>query len=216
MHMKLIDFTLKNFAEEVESLSPAPGGGSCSAYSSAVGVCLARMMANLSFNKKKYEAHDEKIKAQFTDSFEALETVKNELLDLVDKDTESFNEVMKAFKLPKETEEEKELRKEAIQKATWLSIETPYRVAELTLDAMKKMKVIYEYGNENALSDVGVGYGMCALGAEGAILNVKINLGSISDVEKAKQMEDKCNAMLEEVTTLRNEILSAVHSKLKL
>lgn len=214
--MKLIDRTLKDFANEVDSLSPAPGGGSCSAYASSVGVCLARMMASLSFNKKKYEAHDEKIKEEFTHSFNALADIKEELLLLVDKDTESFNEVMKAFKLPKETEEEKQLRKAAIETATWLSIDTPYQVAELTLKAMRLMKIIYEYGNENALSDVGVGYALCGVGLEGAVLNVKINLSSVSDVERAKKTEQECNQMLEESSVLRNEVLSSIHARLKL
>lgn len=214
--MKLIEQTLKDFAAEVESLSPAPGGGSCSAYASTVGICLARMMANLSFNKKKYEAHADEIKEDFTRSFHRLSDLKEELLLLVDKDTDSFNQVMRAFKLPKETEEEKTLRKEAIESATWLSIETPYRVAELTLEAMRLMKIIYQYGNENALSDIGVGYGMCALGLEGAVLNVKINLSSVSDIERAKKTEQECNLMLEEALALRNEILSAIHDRLKL
>lgn len=214
--MKLIEMSLKNFAEEVDSLSPAPGGGSCSAYITAIGVCLARMMANLSFNKKKYEAHSEEIKNEFKISFDSLENIKNELLTLVDKDTQAFNEVMKAFKLPKDTEEEKAIRKQAIQEATWLSIDTPQRVAELTLQAMHQMKIIYQYGNENALSDIGVGYNLCAAGAEGAILNVKINLGSVSDVERAKKLESKCDQMLQEVSEMRSEILTQIHNRLKL
>lgn len=214
--MKLIDRTLRDFAKEVESLSPAPGGGSCAAYGSAIGVCLARMVANLSFGKKKFEALDEQYQKQFTESFHALESIQEELLTLVDKDTESFNEVMKAFKLPKETEDEKNQRKDAIERATWLSIDTPYRVAELTLEAMKLMQPIHTYGNVNALSDIGVGYCMCVTGVEGAVLNVKINLGSVTDMERAKRMEGKCDEMLTEAMALKNNILESVHGQLKL
>ncbi len=214
--MKLIDMNLKDFANEVESLSPAPGGGSCSAYNALVGVCLSRMMANLSFGKKKYEAQDESIKSEVQNCFEELEKIKNEMLSLVDKDTEAFNEVVKAMKMPKETDEEKSLRKEAIDKATWLSIDVPHRVAVLSFEAMKKMYPIYKYGNENALTDVGVGFLMCASGAEGAILNVKINLDSVIDTEKAKKIELECNQLLSEVTKLKNEVLLSIHDKLKI
>ncbi|SKB60577.1 Formiminotetrahydrofolate cyclodeaminase [Acetoanaerobium noterae] len=214
--MKLIDMNLKDFADEVESLSPAPGGGSCSAYSSLVGICLSRMMANLSFGKKKYELNEENIKLEVKTSFEALKEIKDEMLSLVDKDTEAFNEVVKAMKMPKETDEEKALRKDAIDNATWQSIDVPHRVALLSLEAMKKMYPIYKYGNENALTDVGVGYLMCATGAEGAILNVKINLGSVMDIERAKKLELECNQLLSEVTNLKNEVLVSIHDRLKI
>ena len=208
--------TLKDFGDEVESLSPAPGGGSCAAYSSLVGVCLSRMMANLSFGKKKFELNDDKIKNEVKLSFEKLKKIKDELLVLVDKDTLAFNEVVKAMKMPKETDEEKSLRKDAIEEATWQSIEVPYRVATLSFEAMKTMYPIYRYGNENALTDVGVAYLMCATGSEGAILNIKINLGSVIDMQRAKNLEINCNQLLLELQTLKNEILNSIHEKLKI
>ncbi len=214
--MKLVEMTLKDFANEVESLSPAPGGGSCSAYCSLVGVCLSRMMANLSFGKKKFELNNDIIKDQVKVTFNELELIKDELLDLVDEDTKAYNEVVKAMKLPKESDDEKAIRKDAIEKGTWESIEVPYKVAALSLEAMKKMHPIYMYGNENAITDVGVAYLMCATGSEGAILNVKINLGSVSDIQRARKLELKCNEILSEVTNLKNEVLKSIHDRLKI
>lgn len=214
--MKLIEMSLMNFANEVDSLSPAPGGGSCSAYSSAVGVSLSRMMAKLSFGKKKFEIHDESVKKDFEIAYEELNVIKEELFNLVDKDTESFNEVMKAIKMPKDTEEEKLLRKDALEFATWGSIEVPYQIAKLSQEAMEKMEIILNYGNENALTDIGVAYLMCASGAEGAILNVKINLGSVADIERGKNLESQCNKILEHVRAKRDTVLDRIHDNLKM
>lgn len=109
--MKLIDMKVIDFSNEVDSKSPAPGGGSVAALASNIGISLGRMMGNLSFGKKKFEALDEDIKKEFKEKFEKLGSIRDNLLELVDKDTESFNEVMKAFKLPKETDEQKSIRK---------------------------------------------------------------------------------------------------------
>lgn len=214
--MKLIDMSLMDFANEVESSSPAPGGGSCAAYSSLIGVSLSRMVGNLSFGKKKFELNDDAVKNEFKEAFDRLDNLKKELPILVDKDTEAFNEVMKAMKMPRETDEEKNLRKDALDDATWQSIEVPYLVAKLSLDAMNEMRIIQKYGNENALTDVGVANLMCAAGGEGAILNVKINLSSVQDIERAKKMEEECNKMLEVIEGLKSESLKAIHERLKL
>ncbi len=214
--MKLIDMSLMEFANEVESSSPAPGGGSCAAYSSLIGVCLTKMVGNLSFGRKKFELNDESIKLEFKKAFDKLENLKNELPILVDKDTEAYKEVIKAIKMPKETDYEKKLRTDAINDATWQSIEVPYLVAKLSLDAMNEMRIIQKYGNENAVTDVGVANLMCATGAEGAILNVKINLTTVQDIERAKKMESECNKMMEVVEGLKRESLTAIHERLKL
>lgn len=214
--MKLIDMSLMDFANEVESSSPAPGGGSVSAYSSLIGVSLSRMVGNLSFGKKKFELNDDAVKNEFKNAFDRLENLKKELPILVDKDTEAFNEVMKAMKMPKVTDEEKNLRTDALDDATWQSIEVPYLVAKLSLDAMNEMRIIQKYGNENAVTDVGVANLMCAAGAEGAILNVKINLASVQDIERAKTMEAECNKILEVIEGLKKESLTAIHERLKL
>lgn len=214
--MRLMDMSLMEFANEVESSSPAPGGGSCAAYSSLIAICLTKMVGNLSFGKKKFELNDDSIKLEFKKSFDKLEDLKKEISILVDRDTEAFNEVMKAMKMPKSTDQEKKLRTDALDDATWQSIEVPYLVAKISLDALNEMKIFQKYGNENAVTDVGVANLMCAAGAEGAILNVMINLASVQDIERAKKMEMECNKMIEVIESLKRESLTAIHERLKL
>ena len=177
--MKLIDMSVADFTNEVDSNSPAPGGGSVSALASDIGVSLARMMAHLSFEKKKFEQLDEKTKEEFKARFDKLGEIRKELSTLVDKDTESFNEFMKVVKMPKETEEQNQLRAKAIQEATIFSIEVPYKTASLSLEALRLLDFLIKNGNQNAITDIGVGTLMLSAGMEGAILNVKVNLGQI-------------------------------------
>jgi methenyltetrahydrofolate cyclohydrolase len=212
--MKLIEMTLNQFSNEVDSNSPAPGGGSVAALSSNIGVSLARMMANLSFGKKKYEALDEDIKAEFSSRFNKLGDIRNELMELVDRDTESFNEVMKAFKMPKSTDEEKNLRSRAIQDATLFSIEVPYKTAELSLEALRLLEYLVGYGNQNAITDVGVGTLLTYSGMEGAILNVKVNLMGLDDTKVVEEYSNKCTSMINEGTEIKDRIMSNIHKNL--
>ncbi|MGM9532849.1 cyclodeaminase/cyclohydrolase family protein, partial [Intestinibacter sp.] len=185
--MKLIDMTVTDFANEVDSNSPAPGGGSVSALASDIGVGLARMMAHLSFGKKKFEALDDVTKAEFKSRFDKLGEIRSELSTLVDKDTESFNEFMKALKMPKETEEDKAVRAKAMEDATVFSIEVPYKTASLSLEALKVLDFLVANGNQNAITDIGVGTLMLCTGLEGAVLNVKVNLMGLEN----KELHDK-------------------------
>ena len=130
---------------------------------------------------------DEKTKEEFKARFDKLGEIRKELSTLVDKDTESFNEFMKAVKMPKETEEQNKLRAKAIQEATIFSIEVPYKTASLSLEALRLLDFLIKNGNQNAITDIGVGTLMLSAGMEGAILNVKVNLGQIKD----KQIYDK-------------------------
>ena len=212
--MKLIEMTLNQFSNEVDSNSPAPGGGSVAALSSNIGVSLGRMMANLSFGKKKYEALDENIKAEFADRFNKLGDIRNELMELVDRDTESFNEVMKAFKMPKSTDEEKTFRSKAIQEATLFSIEVPYKTAELSLEALRLLEYLVGYGNQNAITDVGVGTLLSYSGMEGAILNVKVNLMGLDDAKVVEEYSNKCSSMINEGSEIKDRIMKNIHKSL--
>ena len=194
--MKLIDMTVTDFASEVDSNSPAPGGGSVSALASDIGVGLARMMAHLSFGKKKFEALDDKTKEEFKVRFDKLGEIRTELSTLVDKDTESFNEFMKALKLPKETDEEKVARAKAMEEATIFSIEVPYKTAKLSLEALQLLDFLVANGNQNAITDIGVGTLMLATGMEGAILNVKVNLMGLENKEIHDKYSKGCKEIL--------------------
>ena len=212
--MKLIDMSVADFTNEVDSNSPAPGGGSVSALASDIGVSLARMMAHLSFEKKKFEQLDEKTKEEFKARFDKLGEIRKELSTLVDKDTESFNEFMKAVKMPKETEEQNKLRAKAIQEATIFSIEVPYKTASLSLEALRLLDFLIKNGNQNAITDIGVGTLRLSAGMEGAILNVKVNLGQIKDKQIYDKYRDGCKEILSEGNEIKDNIISNIHKQL--
>ncbi len=213
--MKLINMTVTDFAKEVDSNSPAPGGGSVAALASDIGVGLSRMMAHLSFGKKKYEALDEKIKEEFEVKFDKLGKIREELSKLIDEDTKSFNEFMKALKMPKDTFKQITERQQAMADATLYSIKVPYKTAALSLEAMKELEFLVDNGNQNAITDIGVGTLMLCTGLEGAILNVKVNLMSLENKELAKKYADSCSEMLEEGKKIRDKILNKIHSSIE-
>lgn len=199
---KLIDLTCKGFADETASESPAPGGGSVSAYIGALGVSLGTMVANLSSHKAGWDERWE----EFSDWAEKGQKFKEELLALVDEDTRSFNKIMDAFGLPKETDEEKKMRTEAIQAATRYAIEVPFKTMQKAFGSMEIIKAMVETGNPNSVTDAGVG-ALCARSAViGAFLNVKINASGLHDkvfveevLRKGLEIETKAKALEEEI-----------------
>lgn len=213
--MKLIDMTITDFTKEVDSNSPAPGGGSVAALASDIGIGLSRMMAHLSFGKKKYEALDEDIKTEFEVKFDKLGKIRTELSKLVDEDTQSFNEFMKALKMPKDNFKQITERQKAMADATLLSIKVPYKTAALSLDAMKELELLVDKGNQNAITDIGVGTLMLCTGLEGAVLNVKVNLAGLENKELAKKYADSCAQMLEQGKEIRDKILNKIHNAIE-
>ncbi len=212
--MKLVDMTICEFSDEVDSKSAAPGGGSVSALAANLGVGLSRMMAHLSFGKKKYESLDESIRIEFLNRFNQLSDIRQELVDLIDKDTESFNEFMKAIKLPKDTKEQINYRNNTIQDATLFSIDIPFKTAKESLKALNIIDYILEYGNQNAITDIGVGVLMLYTGVEGAILNVKVNLASLENQELKEYYSRECQSILNQAILIKDNILSTIHNKL--
>lgn len=207
---KLIDMNLQEFSEETASESPAPGGGSISAYMGAMGVALGTMVANLSSHKRGWDDRWE----EFSNWAVKGKVYHDQLIKLVDEDTNAFNAIMDAFGLPKKTDEEKAARKKAIDDATRYAIEVPFKVMKLCYESMEVMKAMAEIGNPNSVSDAGVGALAARSGVMGAFLNVKINTSGFSDeafVEKVlkegKEIEDKTLA-------LEAEILKIVESKI--
>jgi len=177
---KLIHLTAAGLANETASESPAPGGGSISAYVGALGVSLATMVANLSAHKRGWDERWE----EFSQWAEKGQQIKDYLLYLVDEDTRAFNLIMEALDMPKKTEEEKENRAKAIEDASIYAIEVPFKVMQTALDSMEIIQAMAEIGNPNSVSDAGVG-ALCARSAiMGAYLNVKINAASVSNKEK--------------------------------
>jgi glutamate formiminotransferase/formiminotetrahydrofolate cyclodeaminase len=181
---KLIDMSLEDFSNETSSESPAPGGGSISAYCGAMGASLATMVANLSANKRGWDDKWE----LFSNWAEKGLEYQNHLLNLVDEDTKAFNNIMEAFKLPKENDSDNKKRNLAIQKATKYAITTPFTVMEIALESMEVIKKMAEIGNPNSITDACVA-GLCARTAiRGAFLNVKINCLDYEDKKFVAKM----------------------------
>lgn len=206
----LLDMTLPEFADETASESPAPGGGSISAYVGALGVSLGTMVANLSSHKRGWDDRWE----EFSNYAEEGQAIKKELLRMVDEDTKSFNGIMDAFRLPKGNDAEKTARQTAIQEATKYAVEVPLKVMETALKSMQMIQKMAEIGNPNSVTDAGVG-ALCARTAVyGAYLNVKINLGGLKDKTYVTTTLDKANELLKEANETEKRVLEIVDSKL--
>lgn len=207
---KLIDLNLKDFAEETASESPAPGGGSISAYMGSLGVALGTMVANLSAHKRGWDERWE----EFSDWADKGKSYLDKLTQLVDEDTNAFNKIMDAFGLPKKTPDEIELRKQAIQEATKYAIEVPLQVMKLCYESMSVMKAMAEIGNPNSASDAGVGALAARSGVLGAFLNVKINASGFDDKAYIEKVLKEGKSIEEKTIELEKEILSIVESKI--
>lgn len=204
---KLVQMSLKAFAEETASESPAPGGGSISAYVGALGIALAGMVANLSSHKRGWDARWK----EFSDVAENAAKFQKDLIRMVDEDTRAFNKIMDAFGLANGSPEEKSARKAAIQAATLHAIETPFRVMQLAFESMSIIQNMAINGNPNSVSDAGVG-ALCARTAVfGAWLNVKINCAGYDDKAYVEQILKSCDELIAKTTAKETEILSVVH-----
>jgi len=207
---RLIDMNLEDFLNETASESPAPGGGSISAYMGSLGIALGTMVANLSSHKRGWDDSWE----EFSQWAEKGKKIQDELLHLVDEDTIAFNKIMDAFRKPKKSDEEKQERKEAIEEATKNAIMVPFKVMETAFGAFEVLKAMAETGNPNSVSDAGVGALAIRSCVMGAFLNVKINASGLENKEfvetilqKGKEIEDKANRK-------EKEILAIVEKKL--
>ena len=209
---KLVSMTLTDFADETASESPAPGGGSISAYVGSLGISLATMVANLSSHKKGWDERWE----EFSTWADKGQKLKDELIRLVDLDTAAFNKIMNAFSLPKGTDDEKAARKQAIQDATKFAIEIPFKVMQLSYESMEIIKAMAEIGNPNSVSDAGVG-ALCARSAVmGAFMNVRINASGYDDKNFVNDVITKGKEIEHKTIALEAEILKTVNEKIGL
>ena len=206
----LIKKNLREFADETAAESPAPGGGSISAYVGALGVSLATMVANLSSHKRGWDERWE----EFSDAAERGQQLKDALLRAVDEDTDAFNAIMAAFGLPNGTAEEKLARKAAIQAATRKAIEVPFQVMKLSLESFALIRQMAETGNPNSVTDAGVG-ALCARAAvRGAFLNVKINASGLDDKNYAAETVASGEKMVAEADASEQAIMLIVEQKI--
>jgi glutamate formiminotransferase / formiminotetrahydrofolate cyclodeaminase len=207
----LITMSLSDFADETSSESPAPGGGSISAYVGALGVSLGTMVANLSASKRGWDEHWE----EFSGFAEKGQQLKDRLLRLVDEDTNAFNAIMQAFGLPKNTAQEEKTRKEAIQTATINAIEIPFSVMKVAYQSMAIIKAMAEKGNPNSVSDAGVGAACARTAILGAFLNAKINAAALENKEYANKVLSEASDLLEKAKNEENLILGIVMDKIE-
>lgn len=207
---RLIDMNLEDFMNETASESPAPGGGSISAYMGSLGIALGTMVANLSSHKRGWDDSWE----EFSQWAEKGKNIQDELLHLVDEDTIAFNKIMDAFRKPKKSDEEKQERKEAIQEATKNAIMVPFKVMETAFGAFEVLKAMAETGNPNSVSDAGVGALAIRSCVMGAFLNVKINVSGLDDKEFVKSILQKGKEIEIETKKFEKEILNIVEEKL--
>ena len=202
----LTALTVKGFAEETARESPAPGGGSVSAYMGALAAALGTMVANLSAHKPGWDDRWE----EFSYWAEKGMQLESRLLHLVDEDTEAFNGIMAAFGLPKGTPEEKRLRSEAIQRSTLFAAQIPLETMRSALDVFPLCKAMVEQGNPNSVSDAGVGALAARAAVLGAGLNVKINAASLKDKEMATQLIEEAECLMSQAQVAETEILEKV------
>jgi len=209
--MKLIDLSVHEFVRDLDSPKPAPGGGSTSALAGAMGIGLSRMVGHLTIPKKKFKNLDTDIQDEIVALHEGVKNQEQRLLDLIDEDTNAFNAIMRAFKMPKETDEEKKERKKAIEDATYKATEVPLEIVRIAHDVLGRLKPLLEYGNQNAISDIGVGALMLYAGLEGAAMNVKINLSSLKDETYKQKVSEEVESHMKDGKRLSEEITSKVH-----
>ena len=207
---RLVDMTCTDFALETASESPAPGGGSISAYMGALAAALGTMVANLSSHKAGWDERWE----EFSDYAERGQELVNRLLALVDEDTEAFNRIMAVFAMPKTTAEEKAARSAALQSATLYATEVPLKTMKAAYECFEIVKAMAEIGNPNSVSDAGVGALAARSAVLGAELNVKINAAGLKDSQTAERLISEANEIARKAIVQEAEILQIVNQKI--
>ncbi|MBX7205788.1 MAG: glutamate formimidoyltransferase [Bacteroidia bacterium] len=203
---KLVRMNLRTFANETAADSPAPGGGSISAYAGALGAALGTMVANLSAGKRGWEDKT----TYFSEWAVKGQQLKERLLFLVDEDTRAFNKIMLAFALPKTTDEEKKLRTQTIQDATKYAVQIPFQVMQAAAEALPLCEAMVKEGNPNSISDGAVGALCLRTAIEGAYLNVRINAKDLKDRAFADKYLDEAKSIFESANSTVNRLMKKV------
>jgi len=201
---------MKEFIEQVQSKEPTPGGGSVAALGGALGAALGEMVCRLTIIRKQYA----KVKPEFQEIRKKLDLLRNELTFLIEKDAQSFDEVMVAMKKPKSNEHEIKIRDAAIEEATKRAASVPVEVIEKAVEVMELLPAVAEKGNVNSVSDAGVANLMAKAAIEGAALNVRINLGGIADKVFADDLNSRMTKFLEQGTKFYEKTKNIVDGKI--
>ncbi len=209
-----INNSLQEFIDVVASDNPTPGGGSVSALAGSLGGALTNMVGTLTIDKKIWSELSDDVKVEMKKAFDEMTEKINSLSKIIDEDSTAFDDVMTAFKMPKETDEEKKARSNAIQEGYKHALEVPLKCAEECYRVLELQEVFANYGNVNAITDVGVGTLLAYTGLEGALFNVTINLLSVKDMEYKKEMEGKVSALLKDGKRLKSKLIEKVYERL--
>ncbi|MCF7923766.1 MAG: cyclodeaminase/cyclohydrolase family protein [Candidatus Izimaplasma sp.] len=208
--MNLVDMKVTDFLDKLASNAAAPGGGSVSALAAANGAGLMVMAGELTFKKKKFNELNESKQKEFIETIEKFRVNKGKFIDYIDEDTKVFNSLMKAFKMPKESEEDRRIRRMEIKKATMETIRVPMEVCNLSIQSLRMVRGIMERANKNTISDQGVAVLMLHSAIEGSAMNVLINLSGLSDAQLVKEYQDVIADIKEEASDLREELLEII------
>jgi len=209
--MKLVNLSVKEFVDTLASNTPAPGGGSVSALAGATGCGLLAMAGELSYHKKAFKALDENVKKAFKDVIDDFQRSKEKMLAYIDEDTAAFNQLMDAFRMPKETDDEKSKRRLAIRHATMETIRVPMEVCQLALASLRNVDKVIDLANKNTISDQGVGVMMLHSAVEGSAMNVLINLSGLKEEKLVKAYKKEIHLMKVEANDLREMLLAKVN-----
>ena len=205
----LVKLSVEEFSQILGSNSPAPGGGSVAALSGALGADLVSMVCNLSLGKNEFES----FQVELTEALQESQTLSKNLVKRIDLDTDAFNAVMAAFKMAKETEQDRASRAEAIQNGFKEAVQSPLGIAQECLKVLQLASALLGKSNSNALSDLGVASLQACAGLEGAIMNVKINIPSIKDEDFVAETSTEISTLLEEGLRVRDDINKYVNEK---
>jgi formiminotetrahydrofolate cyclodeaminase len=199
--------TLEQFTEALAASTPTPGGGSASAQAGAMAAALVQMMCDLTIGREPYRAHDEAMRAIRARS----EGLRRDLLALVDRDAQAYDAVVRALRLPKGTDAEKQARSEALERANLFAIETPLAIADACAALMGMAGELAYKGNVNVVSDIGTAALLAYAGLRGGVLTVRVNLKGVVDEARAAKLRDRVRRLEVDSERLREEALTAVY-----
>lgn len=209
--MMLKDHTLVQFSDVTAGSDPVPGGGSVSALAGAISASLAKMVANLTIGRKKYA----EVESEMIEVAAKAEEIRQHLLLAIDRDSDAYNLVAEAFKMPKESDEEKSARSAKIQDATKVAALVPMEVAKTTYELIPLIEAVVMKGNQNAITDGCIAMMNCRLGVLGALLNVRINLGGLKDEAFVKELADDCERLEKDITDIEHRILQHTYQAIQ-
>ncbi len=207
----LVDLKVSEFVDRLGAGTPTPGGGSAAAMAGTLAAALGGMVCELTLGKPKFES----VLPEVEKARLAFSGLRKDLLALIDRDAEAYDEVAKALKLPKETPAEKAARQQSLGRASQFATEIPVKTAETCLAVLEQVKRVAEIGNPNAASDAGVAAHLAHTGVAGAVLNVRINLSGIPDRDLAGRIETRVARLEQEAARALSETQAAVSARLK-